>query len=84
MTKATMINFVMAIMFLAVAIIKFRSGQAEHFWTRFIASLWFGFIAVTNKIPDSLSHTLSVSIIIIILAVEITSPLFRVYWRGRK
>ena len=79
-----MSNLILAILFLVVSIIKLRRSQVEHFWTRFVAALWFFLISFNSGIPISLQHTFSINIIVIILVVEIISVIFRKYWTGRK
>ena len=79
-----MSNLILAILFLVVSLIKLRRSQIEHFWTRFVAALWFFLISFDSGIPDKLQHQFSINIIAVILVIEIVSVIFRKYWTGKK
>ncbi len=75
---------ILAVLFLGVAFIKLRHRQMEHFFTNFVCGVWFLFTFFDTSMPVETVRQTSTSFIIILLAIEWLSPMFRWYWRRQK
>jgi len=75
-------HLIMAVLFFISAVIKMRQHQAEHFFTRIVSAGWYVVTVIFHDIDVSTVRLFSTGLIIIMLAVEVTSPLFR--WNLRR
>lgn len=66
-------------LFLVSAIHKLWGRQAEHFFTRFICFLWY-----VGTVRMSATSMDADYIILLVPLVEISSPLFRHYWKAKR
>jgi hypothetical protein len=70
---------IMAILFYTTAYIKLRGNQMEHFWIRLVAALWYTLTLLVRDMPVEFVRVISTNIIIIVLSIEILSPIIRKY-----
>ncbi len=73
------LHLITGVLFLIAAIYKLSRKQAEHFFTRFLCVLWY---AGTYTIPQAQID--ADYIVLLIPLIEITSPIFRRYWQGKR
>lgn len=71
-------------LFLVSAVHKIYKRQAEHFFTRFLVSAWFALTVWDRDLSVEFVRVLSNYVIMLVPLIEIISPAFRKYWRGKK
>lgn len=77
------IHLGMALLFVITAIQKLLGRQGEHFYTRLVNGAWFGLTVIDREMPVDVVRIFSTSLILIMLSVEASSPIFRRYYRGK-
>ena len=78
------LHLLSAILFAWAGINKLHSHQAEHFYSRIIASLWFMMTVVFREyLPVQWVRDLSNYVVMTIPIVEILSQKFMQYWKSK-
>ena len=70
-------------LFLVAALHKIYKRQAEHFFTRFLIAAWFGLTVWGRDLPVEFVRVMSNYVLMLLPVIEITSPMFRKYWRHK-
>ena len=76
------LHLIIAALCIGAAIVKFGQRHHEHFLTRFILGVWYLLLFLAPP-PSNYTHLLTRTLLVILLAVEILSPVTRAYYRGR-
>jgi hypothetical protein len=79
------LHIITAFLFGVAALHKLYGKQAEHFYTRIVASAWFFMTFVfRDYLPIQWVRELSNYVIMTVPLVEIVSPMFIRYWKNKK
>ena len=72
-------------LFFFAALDKLRAKQAEHFYTRIVAAVWFMMTYIFHEdLPVQWVRELSNYVLMTIPIIEIVSPRFLRYWKNKK
>jgi hypothetical protein len=77
------LHFAAAILFFIAALHKLYNKQGEHFFTRFLIAAWFFLTVVKHDMPVNFVRQMSNYVLMILPLIEITSPAFLRYFRGK-
>lgn len=78
------LHLVSGFLFLVASLHKIYKRQAEHFFTRFLIAAWFGLTVWDRDMPVDFVRVMSNYVLMLMPLIEIISPAFRKYWRGKK
>lgn len=78
------LHLISCFLFLVAALHKIYKRQAEHFFTRFLIAAWFGLTVWDRDLPVDFVRVMSNYVLMILPLIEIVSPAFRKYWRGKR
>jgi hypothetical protein len=76
------IHAAMSVLFLVSSLILLGRKQVEHFFTRLVLSGWFLITVVDRDLSVESVRLFSTGLIIIMVLVEVASPVFR--WRNAR
>ena len=77
------LHLVSCFLFLVASLHKIYKRQAEHFFTRFLIAAWFGLTVWDRDLPVEFVRVMSNYVLMLLPIIEITSPVFRKYWRRK-
>lgn len=84
MSTLDLLHIISSILFGLAAFDKLKTGQAEHFYTRMVVSIWLMMTFIFHEtMPVQWVRELSNYVLMTIPIIEVVSPRFIKYWKNK-